>query len=252
MVSLKEDIEEFMGIPYDEVVKGVVDSKDDTEYRRQLWNGMFQKEVTKENIWDYYRSEQYSSYIFWQAVQMQDKPAMPQVLANVLSSSDRVYVQNHELIITERRILDYRCGNGMIDLGLRNMGFVDITLADIPHRYNKFLKFISDKYRLGFKFVPIEAWNEYPLDRKYDVIICNEVLEHVWEPELTLLHLAEHLEQFGYIYISAFFNDTNMPSHLEKNSIYQDAEKWSRIVESMGLKKTFHDENGAWKIWQKT
>ena len=254
MSSLKEDIEEFMGIPYEEVVIQVVNAKDNAEYRRKLWEGMFPKEVTKENIWDYYRSDQYAAFLFWQAVQKQNEPGMPQVLANILISTDRGYVSNRKLFFPERRILDYGCGNGMLAFGLKHMGFNDITLADIPHRYNKFLKFISDKYGLGFRFIPVETWNEYPLDQKYDVIICNEVLEHVWEPEITLLHLTEHLEQFGYLYLSTFFNDMNGhdPSHLVKNNVYQDVDKWFGIVEGMGLKKAFHDENGVWKIWQKT
>ncbi len=196
MASLKEDIEEFTGIPYEEVVK-------------------------HENIWDYYRSDQYAAFLFWRAVQKQNEPVMPQLLANVM-----------DMYFSQPRILNYGCGNGMIALGLKNMGFDDITLADIPHRYNKFLQFISDKYRLGFKFIPIEAGNEYPLDSKYDVIICNEVLEHVWEPEVTLLHLVEHLELFGYMYLSSACKDAD----------------W---VEGMGLKKAFQDENGVWKVFRK-
>lgn len=252
MGSLKEDIEEFMGIPYDEVVKDVVNAKDG--YGKKLWEEKFPGEVTRENIWQYYSSDQYAAFLFWQAVQGQETPVMPQVLANVLKSTLPGYVSDRKLYTPPRSILDYGCGTGMTALGLKNMGYDDITLADIPHRYNKFLKFISDKYGLGFKFVPVEIWNEFPLDQKYNVIICNEVLEHVWEPEVTLLHLVEHLEQLGYIYLSTLFNDMNGhdPSYLVKNNIYQDVDKWFAIVEGMGLKKAFQDENGVWKIWQKT
>jgi len=248
MSSLKEDISEFMGIPYDEVVKHVVNDKE--EYRRKLWEDMFPEEVTKEKLWDYYMSDQYAAYLFWQAVEKQDEPVMPQILANVLSSTDRGYVSKGKLISTERSILDYGCGNGMIALGLKNMGFNNITLADIPHRYNRFLKFISDKYGLGFNFIHVDTWNEYPLGyQKYDVIICNEVLEHVWEPEITLMHLVYNLEQLGYLYLSTDSNDD--PSHLKKNKIFQDVEKWYETVEGMGLKRKFQDENEVWKVFQK-
>jgi 2-polyprenyl-3-methyl-5-hydroxy-6-metoxy-1,4-benzoquinol methylase len=252
MSSLREDIEEFMGVPYDEVVKDVVNANDG--YIRKLWQEKVPGEVTRENIWQYYMSDQYAAYLFWQAVHEQEKPVLPQVLANVMVSTQRGYVSDRKLYFTPRSILDYGCGIGMTALGLKKMGFEDITLADIPHRYNKFLKFLSDKYNLGFRFVPVEIWNEYPLERKYDVIICNEVLEHVWEPEVTLLHLTEHLEQLGYLYLSTFFNDMNGhdPSHLVKNNVYQDVDKWFGIVEGMGLKKAFQDENGVWNIWQKT
>ncbi len=242
MVSLKEDIEGFMKDPYEIVVKDVVNSKDSADFRRKLWDDMFPKGPTKNNIWDYYRSNKYSTYLFWLAMQKQDEPAMPQVLANVI-----------DMNFTQPRILDFGCGDGMIAIGLKNMGFNNITLADVPHKYNKFLKFISDKYGWGIKFKPIEAWNEYPLEWKYDFIICDGVLEHVWEPEVTLLHITEHLENLGYLYISDFFNDmkSDDPSHLKRNNIYKDTEEWCEIVEGTGLKRKFQDENGVWKIFQK-
>lgn len=245
MSSLKEDIEEFTGTPYDELVKHVEKLKDSNavEYRRKLWEGMIPGEVTEKNIWNYYRSDEYAAFLFWQAVQGENEPAMPQLLANVV-----------DMYFSQPRILDYGCGSGMVALGLKSMGFNNITLADIPHRYNRFLKFVSDKYGLGFKFIPIETWNEYPLDQKYDIVICSDVLEHVWEPGVTLLHLTEHLEQLGYLYLSSFFNDMNgnEPWHLKQNNIYQDDEKWLSLVEGTGLKREFQDENGVWKVFRKT
>lgn len=237
MSSLKEDIEEFMGVPYDEVVKNVVNAKDENEYLKNLWDDMIPTEVTRKNIWEYYSSDQYAAFLFWQAVQKQDKPAMPQLLANVM-----------DMHFTQPRILDFGCGDGMIDLGLKSMGFDNITLADIPQRYNRFLKFISGKYGLGFKFIPVDILNEYPLDQKYDVIICTEVLEHVWDLEITLLHLTEHLEQLGYMYIPITLSD---PGDHYKLNVFQDVEKWYKTVEGNGLKRKFQDENGVWVVWQK-
>lgn len=240
MSSLKEDIEEYMGIPYEGVVRHVVELKGDSELRRKVWSSLYPEGLTKNDLWAYHMSDQYSAYLFWLAASRENEPGMPQVLANVI---DRY--------ITQPRILDYGCGTGLISLALRNMEFEDITLADMPHKYNGFLKFIDEKYKLGFKFIPIEPWNEFPLERKYDFIICNEVLEYVWEPEATLLHLYEHLEAQGYMYLSPFFNNSRDPPHLKKNDIYQDTEKWLAMVEGMGLKKAYQDEDKVWKIFQK-
>lgn len=241
MASLKEDIEEFMGIPFEDVVKHV--GINALEYKKKLWEFMFPWEVTKDNHWDYYRSDQYAALLFSEAVNKfeHNEPTMPQVLANLVDS-----------YVTQPRILDFGCGNGMIALGLKGMNCNDITLAGVPNRYSRFLKFISDKYDFGFKFLPIDKWSEYPLekDKKYEIIICSEMLQHLWEPEATLRHLVEHLEDRGYLYISANF-DGNDPSCLEKNAVYQDTEKLFRTLEGTGLKGFDKDESGAWKIWRK-
>lgn len=198
MASIKEDIEEFVGMAYEELVKDV-ESKE-----------------MGENAWDYYASDKYAQFLFYQAVQKQSEPAMSQALANLIES-----------YYTQPRILDYRCGIGMTALALSIMNCRDITLADVPNKYFRFLRFISDKYVLGFQFIELEQ-NEYPLKRTYDVIICDA---EILEPELTLPHLYHHLAPLGYLIAS--FDD-----------------KWLELMEGIGFKKAFQDEVGVW-IFQK-
>ena len=168
MSSLKEDIEEFTGMPCEEFVKCVESGK-----------------TAKENAWDYFASEEYAKLLFYQAMQKQNEPAMPQVLTNLIES-----------YFTQPRILDYGCGTGMRALALYAMNCRDITLADVPNKYFSFLKFISEKYMLNLKFVELKPENMYPLN-SCDVIIFD--IERVIEPEIALLHLCQHLAPLGYL-----------------------------------------------------
>lgn len=204
-----------MGIPCRDVIKPVAASKD------------YQKKLLEEttNIRDYYKSDGYSAYLFWQAVNKMERnePSMTQVLANLVDS-----------YLTQPRILDYGCGTGLIALGLKGMNCEDITLAAIPNKYSEFLVFISEKYKLGIKFIWIQ--NEYPLLKKYDIII-NE--EHIMEPEVTLLHLVEHLEYLGYIYLDQY----SLP-----NSSYRSP--MLKKIEDLGLEAAFK-EDGEWRVFKK-
>lgn len=166
MSSIKEDIEEFAGMPCEEFVKCVEPEK-----------------PAKENVYDYLASEEYAKLLFYEAMQKQDEPAMPQVLANLIES-----------YFTQPRILDYRCGTGMRALALYAMNCRDITLADVPNKYFSFLKFISEKYLLNLKFAELKPENMYPLN-SCDVIICD--IERVIEPEIALL--CRHLAPLGYL-----------------------------------------------------
>lgn len=166
MSSLKEDIEEFADMPCEELLKNVEPEK-----------------AAKENAYDYFASEEYAKLLFKQAVQQQNEPAMPQVLANLIES-----------YFTQPRILDYGCGTGMRALALYAMNCRDITLADVPNKYFSFLKYISEKYRLNLKFVDLKPEDMYP-PNTCDVIIFD--IERVIEPEIALL--CRHLAPLGYL-----------------------------------------------------
>lgn len=166
--------------------------------------------------------------------------------------SEMIYRTALDHLDKEVNILDYGCGSAIYSLNLYFMGFKNITVADIPHSFFKFLEFLCKKYGVGIKFIPIEK-ECASLEADYDYIICSEVLEHVWNPDIVIQHLSEHLKSGGYMYLSTFFNDMNGhdPLHLKHNNIYQDVEKWFSVVESMGVKRAYTDKNGVLKIFRK-
>lgn len=151
------------------------------------------------------------------------------------------------------RILDYGCGSAIFSLNLYFMGFYNITLADIPHRYFRFLHFLCTKYGVNISFIPVEAEVADLKDEEFDYIICSEMLEHVWEPVNVIKYLVNHLKSGGWMYLSTFFNDIGGadPSHLSKNNIYQNDGMWFSIVEQTGLKRKVKDKNNVWKGFQK-
>ena len=140
--SIKQDIEEFMGLPYEEVVKPA------EKHNGYMTKIMFPFGITEDNLFNYYKSDYYSSTLFLRATQSEDKnePSMPQILANIVDS-----YYNYDV-----RILCYRCDTGMVAIGLNSMGFKNITLACTPNMYFDFLKSISNKYGLDFKFINLD------------------------------------------------------------------------------------------------
>lgn len=231
-MTITDDIEEFMGIPYLDVVKQVGDSG--SEYLKKVIADMFPWGVKEGDRWDFYRSDRYSAYLFWKVVkEMEDNSQhIPQRFANI--------AEGH---YTQPRILIYGCGTGLDALTLRMMhleneqaNFQDITLADVPGKYFEFLTFMSEKYGLGFKFIPLEKGKEC-LDKRYDLIIFNNAFGQ--DPITTLHHLVDHLEEMQHIYLNAV-------TLTESSYRYPDLVK----VEGMGLQAD-HPDCGAWRIWQK-
>lgn len=234
-MTIAEDIEEFMKIPYGDIVRQVAVSAGEDEYLKKAVADMFPWGLKEGDMWDFYRSDKYSAYLFFKVVQEMEKneQQVPQAFANI--------AEGH---YTQPRILIYGCGTGLVALTLRMMhlekdraNFKDITIADIPGKYFEFLKFMSEKYGLGFRFIPLEKGKEC-LDKRYDLILFNSAFG---QDPLTVLHyLVTHLEELQYIYLNAVT--------LKKSSYrYPDIVK----VEEMGMYAAGPLEGGAWRVWQK-
>lgn len=257
MPSFKEDIEEFMKMPYDKVISTINGSIKD--YRIDLWTKMFPWGVKKESILDYYRSDQYASSLFKEAVDIlessQTHPIMPQCLADTVARYQVVQLPNG--IITDPRVLYWGCGNAIMMFELIGMDKWNITLADVPGTYFQFLRYLSEKYAQlnGLRFIEVDKNNEHPLapHKKYDIIICDGVLQHVLEPTKTLQYLCEHLEDMGHIYVSSIFAAAHQEPDPTNVSLLLDTaeqkEKWTNLMDDCGLKAIASGEAGT--VWQK-
>ncbi len=260
MPSIKQDIEDFLKIPYNEVVSYI--SGNIKDYRKDLWLKTFPWGVKKDNIFDYYRSDQYAATLFKEAVdifesqsQSEDRHAMPGILADTVARYEVVELTNG--VITDPRILYYGCGNAMMLFELIGMNKWNITLADVGSTYFEFLKYLSNKYSQlnGLKFLEINKDNEYPVQgsRKYDIIIVDRVLEHVFDPIKTIQYLCSHLEDMGNIYITSNFADDFIDDDPSNISLINpdQREKWNATIEYCGLKQAILDIKSKTGIWQK-
>lgn len=246
------DFVEFFGKTKEEILSEI--KIDDNEIRRQVYNQVNPK--CESDARKMYIIPSYATMYLRAVVDNYFSIIENESRKNVSLpgyGAEMIYRTALDHLNKEVSILDYGCGSAIYSLNLYFMGFKNITVADIPHSYFKFLEFLCKKYGIGIKFIPIEK--EYAdLKDDYGYIICSEVLEHVWTPGMVILHLSKHLKPGGYMYLSTFFNDMNGhdPLHLKHNNIYQDVERWFRIVESTGLNRAFNDKNGVLKIFQKS
>jgi len=101
-----------------------------------------------------------------------------------------------------RRILDFGCGIGQ-DSIVASLNGLKATAADISGKTFDFAKWRFNKYSTNVNTVIIK--NDSSLINKYDAITCFEVLQHVSDPEKTLEHFHEHLNDNGLLFITARF-----------------------------------------------
>jgi 2-polyprenyl-3-methyl-5-hydroxy-6-metoxy-1,4-benzoquinol methylase len=115
-----------------------------------------------------------------------------------------------------RNVLDFGGGVGLIAIPLARAG-LDVTLADLDGTSLEFAKFRAERHHL-----PLKLWKSdvepAPPDRKYDVIMCMDVLEHL--PKEVLHDVVDKLIKLKHarteIIISAPFGRSAVhPMHLD-------------------------------------
>lgn len=95
--------------------------------------------------------------------------------------------------------------------------------------------------------IDIAHWSEHPLlARKYDVILCSHVLEHLPAPENFLKRLSECLHPGGSFIGLVPINERVMdPHHVQR----LDQAKIRAIGEAAGLRLTTYLEADPWLYW---
>ncbi|AMW34720.1 class I SAM-dependent methyltransferase [Haematospirillum jordaniae] len=91
-----------------------------------------------------------------------------------------------------RKVLDYGCGNGVLTYWLWSNGFgaevmgVDVSKTGINNAQQSFA-------REGLTFATIDALNSLT-PHSFDVVVSSHVLEHIDQPEVALVGIAEKAE----------------------------------------------------------
>ncbi len=112
------------------------------------------------------------------------------------------------------RILDYGCGVSSFTKWALRHGKFDITLAEID---GPMLKFCKWRYGKRVSYCKIGLGREgLPLKEGYDIILCLDMLEHVWSPLNVVKHLCSHLNAQGRL-IETFIDDSTGSNLVKAN-----------------------------------
>jgi 2-polyprenyl-3-methyl-5-hydroxy-6-metoxy-1,4-benzoquinol methylase len=132
--------------------------------------------------------------------------------------SDLALIEDMRTKFKPKNILDFGGGCGLNALPIARAGF-DVTLADLDSTTLRFAVFRAERHR-----IPLKIWKSdiepAPPDKKYDVILVLDVLEHLPKDELD--SVVEKLIQLKHakteIILSAPFGRTAIhPMHLDSD-----------------------------------
>lgn len=148
-------------------------------------------------------------------------------------------VQVCQAAVAERgclEVLDYGAGIGTNLVDLTRIPGIRGTHADVP---GKNFDYAAWRYqRHGSPVDMLTITDADPLgDRRFDVILCIDVLEHLPDPEQAIRYLSEHLRPGGYLIATVWFTLENPEDegiiHLNTDK-YTNASFWA-LVDHMGL-----------------
>ena len=152
------------------------------------------------------------------------------------------------ITLEDKDILDYGFGAGTFyrycPRGSRLFG-VEID----PENVNAVRAMLAERGFVGadLQTIEIEHWEAHPLlKRKYDVILCSHVLEHLPNPAMFLKTLRECLNGDGVFLGLVPLNERIMdPHHVQR----LDRAKIHAFAETAGLRMTTYIETDPWLYW---
>lgn len=110
--------------------------------------------------------------------------------------------------INNPSILEYGCGSAVLtEYLIKKFPKFHYTVADIPGVTLDFVKWKKTKYSFPYKILTIGQGKQgIPIHDKYDLIICQDVLEHTPNPLDIVNAFSEHLS-YGGVLIVDFLAD---------------------------------------------
>lgn len=98
-------------------------------------------------------------------------------------------------------ILEYGCGSAVLtEYLIHRYPNIKYTVADIPSVTLEFIKWKQKKYFYNYEILEI-GMEGLPLKKQYDLIICQDVLEHTWNPLEIITSFVEHLSSGGVLVV---------------------------------------------------
>jgi SAM-dependent methyltransferase len=111
--------------------------------------------------------------------------------------------EGHFRIDPKLSYLDVGCGRGDLALAFVQAGATDVTGIDVSRRNVEAARAttarMNGQYRPNFICADINKWQS---DRKYDVVISHEALEHINDPDKFIKSLAHLLQPDGVAFLA--------------------------------------------------
>lgn len=225
--ELLNEASEFLSIPKEEILRGFEEAS--KKYPGFLkWTHISEEEWLKKNI---NQSDEKEVAKFYQ-----ETPNYIFELIESHSTSDKKRLVQKAIEVMKsycaKKVADYGAGIGQ-DSIMRALEGMEATAVDLPGRTFDFAKFRFRKRGLNIKAIDIIP-GETPLKEKYDAITCFEVIQHLPNPEKTIEHFYEHLNEGGLLLLTARFKG-NYALALKENERYEG--NFKKIIEDRGFKQ---------------
>ncbi len=194
----------FTGLTHDQVIDKVTVHNDGMKVEWSAWEA--KGPMTDARIKEFYKQTQnyiwdLGSWHLWDASKHESDVALVEQM-----KAAKVHT-----------ILDFGGGVGFNSLMLAQAGF-DVTLADLDSQTLRFAQFRAERKGVKLKFWKSDV-EPMPPDKKYDAILCMDVLEHLPKAELhaTVDKLVALKTKDTQIIIHAPFGRTaTHPMHLDE------------------------------------
>ncbi len=214
--ELTLEASEYLGLPYDEVERRVESSATDfpEEWQRLVADPRDSEQVVR--FYNESRTELFEQIAWHAADSIHHRSAVCADLVSPLPGRD---------------FLDYGSGIGSNALVFGLAGF-NVTLADVADPLRNFARWRCE--RRGIAVRTIDLKHDAPEPRRYDVITCFDVLEHVPDPMAALRSIRDALRPGGIFFVYApFGHDPDRPQHI----VHDDAVL--RRVRSLGFARKY-------------
>ncbi len=125
-------------------------------------------------------------------------------------------------------LLDFGGSHGHFSLAAAQAGF-DVTYADIGLEVRKFVQWRANKRGLKIHFAPIIDNKCVFNDRKYDYIVCLDVISHLPNLDQYMKDFHSCLNDNGKLLLGDDLFDFLVPWHLQENTVYRDPIKKAEL-----------------------
>ena len=207
------EIAEYFGIEFNSILKDYNEVKAKypgfvkwSNLSAEEWNGKKIDQRDMNEVMNFYRNTPNYIYELMEYHSTDSK--------QMLSKTVIELIKEHKF----KTILDFGAGICQDSIVAGREG-LEATAADIPGKTFDFGKWRIKKY--NDSITTIDIHDETPLEESYDAITCFEVLQHVVNPEKTLLHMINHINSDGRLFITTRFRN-NYSLALNHNEYLED------------------------------